>query len=797
MFRYLRSGGARCWPFSWLLLAAGACLAQSLTPVAPTAMVLELTLNGVDLGPVLTLRSAEGVFYFSEANLKQWGVCQDLGTTTVHQGETFRRVGSARAGKLLYDAARQSLDLTLPASCFAPTDISLGRHASALTPAAPGMIFNYDFYASGAQGGSGSGHTLTGLFEAVGFDDLGSTVVDVLAPHIGQGDTQGIGDGPGPVVRLDTAFTHDNAEQMTRWELGDAIGGSGIWGRPVRFAGVRFSRNFDTSPGFVTQPLPSVAGEAELPSTVEVYLNGVLATRQQVQPGTFQIDNVPMFGVGGTVQLVVRDLLGHEVVTDMPFVTAAPLLKRGLSDFSLETGILRDNYGISSFDYGTAFATATGRYGVSDELTVEGRSETREGRYTAGAGASFVLPVLHYVLTVAGAGSHAPSGSGDQETFSLQPGVPQRVALSLSWQTTSAGFVQLGTAPGQPPPSYVGTASLSIELQRRSAITLSEVRNAPRGRAGSVIDSVAVNRGLGTLGSLSLSLFATREGPTNKGLLLGFSVALYGSNSVVSSVNLQRGDGGGSSPQLQSEFDHAPTSELGWGWDVRTVHDDATPGTNTLGAGFIYQGNSLSASGQLDGNLQESRYQLDISGGTGVLAGRIFASRRIFDSFGVARVAGVPGLPVYVENQLAGYTDANGLAVLPRLISFSDNKISINANDLPFNAVLDGSDSITVAPYSRTGVVVDLPVRRFRSALVSLMQADGSPVPVGAKVSYLNGTADVYVAARGEAYLRDVQPRGNTLEVNWEGHHCQARFDLPQGSHIQPHIGPLTCSEAP
>jgi outer membrane usher protein len=86
-------------------------------------------------------------------------------------------------------------------------------------------------------------------------------------------------------------------------------------------------------------------------------------------------------------------------------------------------------------------------------------------------------------------------------------------------------------------------------------------------------------------------------------------------------------------------------------------------------------------------------------------------------------------------------------------------------------------------------------VRRFKSALVALVQADGSPVPAGARVVYPTTAADLYVANRGEIYLRDVAALGNQLQVKWAGHRCQAHFDLPQGARVQPRIGPVPCVE--
>jgi outer membrane usher protein len=771
--------------------------AAELDPKDFTPMVVILKLNGQNRGSVLMLRRTGDVFFFEEADLARWQVCHDPDSRVRFRQKLYYPIGIDSPTRQQYDPLQQTLEINLPPNCFERTNINLRRHATNLTPSSPGAFFNYEFFASGSNGSGSKQNNVSGLFEAVQFSRFGSFSTDAVAPNLTGSQTGQSSSDMAPLVRLDSAFTQDNAADMTRWVVGDSIGGSGIWGRPVRFAGLQYARNFTTQPGFVTQPLPAIVGQAELPSTVEVYLNSLLVSRQEVQPGPFQINGISTFGAGGTIQLVVRDLLGREVVTNLPFVTGASLLRQGLSDFSLEAGTLREQYGSAGFDYGGSFATATGRYGVTDSFTIEGRSETQPRQYTEGVGGSIVLPWLKYVLTTAVAESRSGLGSGDQETISFQPGAPVPIGISASLQTTSARFVQLGSASG-PPPRYTGVVSLSLPMIHKLAFTVSQVRNAPRDRPGTVVDSLAINRSFGHRASVSFSAFTMKAATRNEGIVLTFSVGLRGDNSIVSSSNLQRSQGSPWSGQFETEFDHLPTSELGWSWDARATHDNsATPsGENQVGAGAVYQGKEFSSSVQLDGNTEISQYQVDISGAVTMLGGHIYATRKIFDSFAIARAPDLPNLPVYVENQLAGYTDVQGNVLLPRLIEFADNKISINANDLPFDAELLGGDSMTIAPYSRTGVIAELPVRRFRSALVTLIQADGSPVPAGALVTYKGSGPDVYVADRGEAYLRDVVAQDNELHVQWQdGHACDVRFDLPPMSRLQQRIGPLKCLE--
>ncbi len=114
-------------------------------------------------------------------------------------------------------------------------------------------------------------------------------------------------------------------------------------------------------PYFITFPLPTIGGQAALPSTVQLYVNGLLKETQQVPPGPFSIPAMPVVTGPGTATIVVQDMLGREQVISSSFYASSDLLKSGLDDYSFSAGKLRDNYGVDSNDYGPSAATGTFR----------------------------------------------------------------------------------------------------------------------------------------------------------------------------------------------------------------------------------------------------------------------------------------------------------------------------------------------------------------------------------------------------------------------------------------------------
>jgi outer membrane usher protein len=156
------------------------------------------------------------------------------------------------------------------------------------------------------------------------------------------------------------------------------------------FAGLQYATNFGTQPGFITYPLNSLSGQTALPSVVNVYVNNVLTATARVPQGPFTLNNLPSINGRGEIRLMVRDLLGREQAIVQSLYGSTLLLRPGLNDFSFQAGTLRENYGITSNDYGRGFASGVWRRGVTAELTTETGMESARGRRAVGLGTTWL-----------------------------------------------------------------------------------------------------------------------------------------------------------------------------------------------------------------------------------------------------------------------------------------------------------------------------------------------------------------------------------------------------------------------
>jgi outer membrane usher protein len=146
---------------------------------------------------------------------------------------------------------------------------------------------------------------------------------------------------------------------------------------------------------------------------------------------------------------------------------------------------------------------------------------------------------------------------------------------------------------------------------------------------------------------------------------------------------------------------------------------------------------------------------------------------------------------VYAENQFVARTDSRGLAMIPRLLPYQANSVSIEQADLPLDARVD-TLRLQVTPYLRSGALADFPVAPSRGGTVTIRLADGAYVPPGAVVRIVGRAEEYPVAYRGEAYLTGLAET-NDLLVSWNGQECRLRVGWPKDAGPLPNLGTFVC----
>ena len=763
------------------LFAAGAPGQAGMLAAAPDAsgsriqfqeLLLEARVNG--LPPPVTLFALRGPdqrLWLAVDQFIYWDMHPPQGPAVQHLGRNYVSLDGRAGLGYRIDEALLTLDITAEPGWFTANRVDSGFNSTSPRPSVNrGAFMNYDVNLTYSD----SHADAAGYLEGGVFGKLGVGFSSFLVRNARDYED-------GNLLRLDTTWTRDLPERLTRMRIGDTIGGGGAWGRPIRFGGVQWATNFDTQPGFITFPLPAIEGEAALPSTLELYVNGMRRLQSEVPTGPFSIADLPAVTGQGEVRLVVRDLLGREQVITDSFYASSRLLQKGLHEFSYELGAERENFGKESFDYGRAFAAGTHRVGLNDRLTGELRAEVLSGQYTAGIGAALLLGGFG-VINAALAGSHSARGNGSQLTVGFERS-SRSFGFGFDLQTSSEEFVQLGLLEGESAPRQLARAWLSVPFERAGSASLSyalrEERDEPRFE--SLTASYQVS--LGHVGYLNV--FASRLQGQVDDTVFGLSLTrLLGPRTTSSTnANFSR-DSDQMLVQLRRNLPLGP----GYGYRVQAGVldqkrlDAGVSAQNDIGTVLL----DLSHAGGYTG------IRAGASGGLAWMDGDLHFGRDMDQSFAVVRVGDFEGIKVYADNQHVATTDRDGRALVPRLRPYEKNPLRIDVSDLPLDAQVAQVEYQAV-PYFRSGLIVDFEVGRSRNAIFRLLRANGEPVPAGGLVFLPNGE-QFPIGYDGEAFITGAVS-GMSLTAGWNGTRCAFQLTLPDNEDPLPDLGTITCAE--
>lgn len=756
--------------------ASNAELPQDLKPY-----ILKITLNGQtepNFALVFTDKKNQQAFFVSIKDLTNWNIQLPPNMTPrIIRGQAYYNFAAIPGSTEKLDVTTEAATLTLPAQYFKAQRFDL-RNEKKLIPQLPhpGGFFNYDVFSQKVTSEAGSSTPITsGFFELGAFGPAGSGTSDFLVTN---------GANQNRVTRLNTAWNIDYPNTMRTLRIGDGFNNPGMWSNSVDFGGVSWGSNFTTQPNFLSFPLPFVSGSAIAPSLAEIYLNNSLVNNENLNSGPFNFQNLPVVTGAGDVRMVVTNLLGKKEVVDIPYYADQELLKPGLHQFSLDSGFIRDNFGLHSNDYGQFLISGTNAFGITNNLTTELHTELRSDIQTVGAGEHYLIGDLG-VLSSAVALSHQGFDYGELAQLGFNH-LSQHFSYGFKTQLMSKQFHSIGFGDnGFLAPSAQSQAFLSVPVFKQSSIGFSYISQINRNFPNEQI--VTSNYSFQPLHDVSMTLTGLMDlnNQDNKAILLTTSINLSQNLYAYTTASHEN-----NSNSLSAELQHAAPVEGGVGY---TIGGGTGTGNHYTSAGINY----LHPYGSLQANVAHDQgmndYQAEVNGGAVFLDKQFYLTRYSGNSFALVKVPGQKDVPVLLENVPVAKTNNKGYALVTGLIPYVKNEISINPNDLSLNTDIQ-STQIDVAPYAHSGALVSFPIHTITSATLTLKQADGQPVPVGASLNLTETKESSLVGNHGFVYLTNLQAK-NTLVASWDGHTCQATILYRPNGAIQQNLGTETCQE--
>jgi outer membrane usher protein len=751
-------------------LAFATTAAAGLPPAPAEPAIVELRLNEQAQGPTLVVRrDLDGALLVRTADLPALRLRMPPGAPVTIDGEQYVRIGPEAGATVAFDEPSQTVHVTLPARAFLPTRGSADRlEVPQVTPAAPGAYLNYDVYGERVDDRNRLGAMLDlGIFGPRGV---------VTHSMLGRDD-----DEMEKAVRLESTWTLDLPSRLATLRVGDAISASGAWGRSVRFGGVQFGTNFATQPTLVTTPLLYAAGEAVVPSTVDVFVNGQRVASEDVPPGPFTLDRLPPITGAGQMQVVVTDALGRQQVIAQPYYTGPTLLRAGLNEYSFDLGSIREDFGLRSSAYGDLVLAGTFRRGITDAFTAELHAEAQGGgARAAGLDTAWQLGSLGVFTLTAAAG-------GDEDIGWLGGVGFERNGRSFSvfgrTQYTTRDFAQLGTAGLADRPKQRSFAGVGVYLGAAGNLRFSYGVQTSWSGPGSETAALSHTVTIARYGHLSLIASRSMGATSSTDLFLNWTMSLGERRTASASLQGSPDPTAGESLAAAGTLQQSLPAGSGAGYYV------AASSSGDVQADYALQGDAGLLGVQYARRNGGEGWRTNAGGGLAITGAGVMAARRLDESFAVVEVAEYPGMTVYVENQPVGRTDRRGRVLLDSLRAYESNAVSIDPRELPLDATLV-APAMSITPAWRSGPVVRFPVARASAATLRLVQPDGVPVPAGALVVTRHEQAPV--ALDGLVYLTAAEGR-QSARAEWPGQRCVFDFARPEGAGPQPDLGTVTC----
>ena len=745
---------------------------STVQPSQAAPMLVRLVINGVPVkNTVMALQTPDKDWWLPSETLSTSRIQRPNGQPIHFNDSDFYSIKSIDAQAVNFDESSQTLEIQFDASAFHLTRLPSEVPVVSDTFNVPaGFFVNYDLLLE---------KNPVGIRQNI-FSELGAAIGSGIATsshaylRFGEADQY---------LRLDTTYTIDHPHDRASWRLGDTISRPGsLLGRPVRFGGLQYSTNFLTQPGLIITPMTTLGGQAALPSTVDLYVNNVLQSSRQVPPGPFSVSTAPIVAGDGEVSMRVRDIGGREEIISQRFYASTALLSPGLSDFSFESGFLRQNFGRESNDYGDLFGSASYRTGLTPILTVEGNLQAQQGGLMLISGGITSAFASIGTVTMAQAYSHSTAGNGFHSLlgFERRSG---RHSIALRTQIASENFRQVGVDTAQIIRRLdtlfwgyrvdgLGSFSLSYINQQthnnRSAEIYSASFTTPRYAWGTFVVSAMQSRAEISQSSIYFLWVLPLEREASASVM-----HLRGSNQqdqTIFQVNKSLPPGEGIGYRLQAAVDASQQA--------------AVYGQNRYGLGRLEVA-------ELNG---QTSTRASVTGAVARLDDQWFLTPRISSSYGLVRMPGLNNVRVYVDNQLASRTNSDGYAFLPRLHPYTRNHVSVDQLDLPIDATID---ALTVRPVPawRSGVVIDFPVKQQATATLNLVLAEGNPVPAGALIR-MNQADNIFAVGRDGLTFVSGLEKENQLTVSWGSRQCKVLLPfLATAETVIPHLGEFICRE--
>jgi outer membrane usher protein len=596
-------------------------------------------------------------------------------------------------------------------------------------------------------------------------------------------------------VRLLSSVIRDDTARLRRYTLGDFYAFSGYLGSGAILGGLSVARNFTMSPFLVKNPGLDITGMLHTPSDVEIYANGMLVQDTKLGPGEFEFQNLPNIRGAGEVSVIVRDAFGREETLAIPYYISTALLKPGLHDYSYNIGFKRKEFGRESFEYDDPAFLGFHRVGLSRTFTGGLRAEIDKNCVNAGPTAGLLLGNLgEFDTSIALSNSDGRTGYGFSANYTY---AGRYFSGRVFMKGLSRHYANLVISPSDDKARFEGWASIGYNHSRLGS--LSVAYSAADRYKSEDIERASLFYHRRVAKNISLDIIASRTDAEDRTYEVFAGLTFILGRDTSGNLGYRVQD---DASVLTARLQQNPPFDRGFGYRVaaerRDNDEDAwRDNIETNADGFLqYRGAHGIYSAEYSRIAGEDNYTVGTSGGVVFINNAFYFTRPVTDGFALVKVGDFENAHVYYNNQEAGVTDKNGEIIIPGLVSYYPNSISINDTDFPVNYTIPAIEKLVTIPF-RGGGMVSFDLRKLQAFTGRLIIA-GKDTQVGAEYWGLEVQTDdrvieAVVGKRGEFYLENIPAGSFPARLFSEGRECVFTMKIPASDDAMVDMGEVIC----
>lgn len=573
----------------------------------------------------------------------------------------------------------------------------------------------------------------------------------------------------------------------------------------IPFKGIKIATNEQMLPASLRGFAPDIRGTAQSNARITVRQNGNIIYQTYVAPGPFNIKDLYATGSEGDLEVSVTEEDGTTRTFTQAFSVLPVMLRPGGMKYEVTAG--QYNGGLTTGSKAADFVQTTLIYGLPHSVTLYGGG----------------LAAKQYKTVMAGTGiSLGQFGAISADITHSSAQLPQTTAKGQSYRLRySKNLLETGTSVDLTALRYSTENYYSFADFNQAGYQLKKDMAPWLGVRRRSSFQTYINQSLGEMGSIYLQgtrddYWGTEQTVTSLGA--GYSNSFRGVNYNLN-YSISRTQGDGNWPEnrqislsvsvpfsifshqpllqdIQSSFQitrdnhgrtyqqagisgRLPDSPLTW--QLTESGDNQSQQSSSLNLG--YQGER----GYLGGGYSYSRdyrsVNLNANGGALLHSGGLTLSRFTGSSVALIEAPDAEGTQLNGGNATV---DSGGYAVVPYLIDYSRNTVSLDVSTLP-DDVASQETSVNLYPTKGAVVKANFKTRKGYQALITLQSSTTIPLGAVAVVTGETGKNALpaeqntgIVGDNGQVYLSGL-PETGSVQVKWGNdisQQCHGHFSL-------------------